>query len=58
MATTVTGPAAYRLAERGFSFPDVLLAVAGAVLPVFHAVRLVRRRATPGAGKVHEPGIV
>lgn len=41
IATTVGGPAWFRLAERGFSWPDALLLAAGAGLLIFWAVRLV-----------------
>jgi hypothetical protein len=55
-ATTIILPPVSRLSDNGSGRLDVL--PARVVLPVFRAVRLVRRRATPGAGKVHEPGIV
>ncbi|MGO4191655.1 hypothetical protein AB4Y67_08290 [Arthrobacter sp. YAF17] len=42
VSTTIAGPAFFRLSERGFSWPDVLLLAAGAFLFVFWAVRLVR----------------
>ncbi|MFE4230139.1 hypothetical protein ACFRJ8_19875 [Arthrobacter sp. NPDC056886] len=41
VGTAVAGPAASRLANRGFSWPDALLVAAGVFLLVFWGVRLV-----------------
>ncbi len=41
VSTTIGGPAAYRLSDRGFSWPDALVLAAGSLLLVFWAVRLV-----------------
>lgn len=53
VSTTIAGPAWFRLSERGFSWPDALLLVAGAFLFVFWAVRLVllERALRSGAGR-------
>lgn len=55
VSMTIAGPAWFRLQDRAFNWPDVLLLAAGALLFVFWAVRLVllERLVRSGAGRVN-----